>query len=113
MNGLTDDMERIHIFERKLKVITGLENVDMTGGNYQKGDVEPDHPLFPPKPENLKREPQSLSPSRILPQGQLNIPDDLKILKDKDALENTTEFKDYKKLYEEKIAKHYLGIGIQ
>ena len=30
VNGLTEDIERIHTFEQKLRVITGVENADKT-----------------------------------------------------------------------------------
>lgn len=111
MNGLTDDIERVHIFERKLKVITGLENTDMTGGNYQKGDVEADIPTNPPLPngEAPKRAPQSVTPAQVPPQSQV-IPDELKKLRNKETVEDSSEFKEYKKTYEEKIAANF---GIQ
>jgi len=108
MNGLTDDIERVHIFEKKLKVITGLENVDMTGGNYQRGDASPDIPTGPPtqNTESNNRAPQSITPPTLFPQNQI-ISDELKKLKNKEAIDDGPEFKDYKKTYEEKIAANF------
>lgn len=108
MNGLTDDIERVHIFERKLKVITGLENTDMTGGNYQKNDIEADIPTNPPlqNGETPKRAPQSVTPAQVPPQSQV-IPDELKKLRNKETVEDSPEFKEYKKTYEEKIAANF------
>lgn len=116
MNSLTDDMERIHIFERKLKVITGLENVDMTGGSYKKGDLEPDIPTNPPiqNGNTQKRAPQSVPSSAVPPQTQAPsaaqdqfLSAELKNLKNKESVEDNTEFKEYKKNYEEKIAANF------
>lgn len=116
MNSLTDDMERIHIFERKLKVITGLENTDMTGGLYKKGDIEPDTPINPPlqNGEAQKRSPQSVPEKNTPPQSQATpkvqdqfLTAELKALKNKEAVEDTPEYKEYKKGYEEKIAANF------
>ncbi|MBT3235532.1 MAG: peptidoglycan DD-metalloendopeptidase family protein [Bdellovibrionales bacterium] len=40
INSLTDDIERIHTFERKLRIITGLKNHDMSAPLYRNSDSE-------------------------------------------------------------------------
>ena len=50
INTLTEDIERINIFEKKLRIITGLDNVDMKQSLYS-GDKE--EPAKNEKDENI------------------------------------------------------------
>jgi murein DD-endopeptidase MepM/ murein hydrolase activator NlpD len=86
MNTLADDLKRINTFEKKLRVITGLEDVNSKGAIY--------------KPEK-ETEKDSFS------LDDLNSSLDLKI--DLDSIEDQPRFKELKKLYDKKIAAN-LGL---
>lgn len=80
MNTLADDLKRINTFERKLRVITGLEDVTTKG------------PLYKPT-RNEEKESYSLE--------DLNTSLDLKFDHD---IENQPRFRELKSLYDKKIA---------
>jgi len=80
MNTLADDLKRINTFEKKLRVITGLEDVSAKGAVY-KPEKEEDKESF------------SLD--------DLNSSFDIKIDSD---MEDQTKFKELKSLYDKKIA---------
>ncbi len=86
MNTLADDLKRINTFEKKLRVITGLEDVGTKGAVY--------------KP-NKEEEKESFSLE------DLNSSLDLKI--DVDSIEDQPRFKELKTLYDKKIAAN-LGL---
>lgn len=86
MNTLADDLKRINTFEKKLRVITGLEDAATKGAVYK-----------PTKDEN--KESFSLD--------DLNSSLDLKI--DVDSIEEQSKFKELKNLYDKKIAAN-LGL---
>ena len=87
MNTLADDLKRINTFEKKLRVITGLEDVSSKGA------------LFKPEKEPDKDETFSLD--------DLNTSLDLKI--DTESIEDQPKFKELKTLYDKKIAAN-LGL---
>jgi murein DD-endopeptidase MepM/ murein hydrolase activator NlpD len=97
INALTEDIERIHTFEKKLRIITGIEQIDMTREIKEKKEEK--IPINETK-ENDKEIPkggfinQSPSPSNILFENL----DDLKNIESKEA------YKKLKNLYEQKIA---------
>jgi murein DD-endopeptidase MepM/ murein hydrolase activator NlpD len=86
MNTLADDLKRINTFEKKLRVITGLEDVTTKGA------------LFRPEKEVNKES---------YPLDDLNSSLEMKI--DIDAIEDQTKFKELKSLYDKKIAAN-LGL---
>lgn len=81
MNTLGDDLRRINTFEKKLRVITGLEDVTNKG------------PLFKAEKEEEKKDSFSLE--------DLNSSFDLKFEED---FEDKPKFKELKSLYDKKIA---------
>lgn len=85
MNTLADDLKRINTFEKKLRVITGLEDITTKGAVYH-----------PEKEEN--KESFSLD--------DLNTSMDLKF---DDDIEDQPKFKELKSLYDKKIAAN-LGL---
>lgn len=86
MNSLADDLKRINTFEKKLRVITGLEDVSSKGA------------IFKPEKETDK---ESFS------LDDLNSSLDLKI--NIDDIEGQPRFKELKTLYDKKIAAN-LGL---
>ncbi len=86
MNTLADDLKRINTFEKKLRVITGLEDVS------QKG------PLYKPEKEEEK---ESFS------LDDLN--SSLEFKMDTEDIEDQPKFKELKSLYDKKIAAN-LGL---
>ncbi len=86
MNSLADDLKRINTFEKKLRVITGLEDVSTKGALY--------------KPEK-EAEKESFS------LDDLNSSLDLKM--DMETIEDQPKFKELKTLYDKKIAAN-LGL---
>jgi murein DD-endopeptidase MepM/ murein hydrolase activator NlpD len=86
MNTLADDLKRINTFEKKLRVITGLEDVT-SKGPINKPDKESDKDSFSFE--------------------DLNSSLDLKI--DIDSIEDQPKFKELKNLYDKKIAAN-LGL---
>lgn len=86
MNTLADDLKRINTFERKLRVITGLEDISSKGAIY--------------KPEK-EEEKESFS------LDDLNSSLDLKM--NTELIEEQDKFKELKSLYDKKIAAN-LGL---
>jgi murein DD-endopeptidase MepM/ murein hydrolase activator NlpD len=91
MNTLSEDLRRINTFERKLRVITGLEN----SGEEESGSLFP----LAPTPE----EEGALAPESTLnldPEKNLPVEEKLSFKE----MEETSEFKDLKSAYDKKIA---------
>ncbi len=86
MNTLADDLKRINTFEKKLRVITGLE------------DITSKEPIFKPEKESEKDS---------YPLEDLNSSLDFKI--NVDSIEDQPRFKELKSLYDKKIAAN-LGL---
>jgi murein DD-endopeptidase MepM/ murein hydrolase activator NlpD len=86
MNSLADDLKRINTFEKKLRVITGLEDINTKGALYR---------------------PEKEQESSSFSLDDLNTSLDLKI--DMDNVEERPEFKELKALYDQKIAAN-LGL---
>ncbi|MFL5784977.1 MAG: M23 family metallopeptidase [Bacteriovoracaceae bacterium] len=82
MNALSDDLKRINTFERKLRVITGLEDVTSKGALY--------------KPENGEEEDKESFLMKDL-NSSLDFNFDVNI-------EDQPKFKELKSLYDKKIA---------
>lgn len=90
LNSLTGDIERIHNFEKKLRIITGLENTDMT----KSYDV--DHPAGGGDKGSPNEPPQvNVQDSFIEIRSKIKEP----ALYDK--------YNNFKKLYEQKIATNF------
>jgi murein DD-endopeptidase MepM/ murein hydrolase activator NlpD len=103
INSLADDLHRINTFERKLRIITGLEDItiqpplmpDTKDGSYEMMD---DH-----NSEGAKRVPKSTNvPTQNEDEGRQVLFDDTKMETDKVYIE-------LKSLYDKKIAAN-LGI---
>lgn len=93
LNSLTDDIERIHNFEKKLRIITGLEEADMT--KAVKGHEEND--------KGTKKSKKGIGGP---PQVQ-NI-DPFKEIKNRIRKpSNHDKYNNFKKLYEQKIATNF------
>ncbi|MCR9205261.1 MAG: hypothetical protein NXH75_11820 [Halobacteriovoraceae bacterium] len=45
LNSLTEDLERIHTFEKKLRIITGIEEADLTQGIKSIDSGQEEYPL--------------------------------------------------------------------
>ena len=90
LNTLTDDIERVQQFERKLRVITGFENSDLTAPTKENKNIKKD----------IKRNPNSVS---------LPIENDLilKVRKPNEEIESLEKYQEIKDLYERKIATNF------
>ena len=101
IDSLIEDLERIHIFEKKLRIITGIDDSDTT------------RPLFPnprnaPVLEDMNEEPPpktSFLPSKRKPTTiNKNVFRTLNKLK---GYKKNPEYLNLKKLYEQKIASNF------
>jgi murein DD-endopeptidase MepM/ murein hydrolase activator NlpD len=91
MNALADDLRRINTFERKLRVITGLEestteSSQLLNWNSSEKENESDNPLSPKQTES--------SPAKENLEQTLDFTD----------LEEQPDFQNLKKAYDQKIA---------
>jgi len=93
VNGLTRDIDRIHIFEKKLRVITGLENADLsnptTPNTQDNQTVEKD--------ETILLKPQSKNIRGLTPQDETRFQN----------FKDQSEYLKLKELYEKKIASKF------
>ena len=117
LNSLTEDLERLHIFEKKLRIITGVEDVDTSKPIRRNRGVSPSRkkdktPLRESSPDSsLEGTPASSKESDEVSSTS----DGIKIegLRTLDKLKNYKKNKDYiklKNLYEQKIA---MNLGMQ
>jgi murein DD-endopeptidase MepM/ murein hydrolase activator NlpD len=98
LNTITDDIERIQQFEKKLRVITGYEQYDLTTPVKINHDMENhDHDM----PEKQERKPNSidLTPEAVTPIE--------KIKQGSTVIMESEEFADIRDLYERKIATNF------
>lgn len=98
LNSITEDLERINVFERKLRAITGLEAIQPTtvdAGSYNNR----------PNTNNIMAEPDgNYTPGsmiRIFKQSPTKTAEKL------EKFEDDKKYSETKKLYEEKIAAAY------
>ncbi len=92
INTLTKDLERIHIFETKLKTITGLD--------HSLRDGAP--PLSLPSKEELKANLKKINPNN-LPADTPSAPKE----PEDTSYKNNETYKEFKTLYEQKIAANF------
>lgn len=93
INAVTEDIERIRTFERKLRIITGLHEVDLTTEARETLNLE-----------IRSRGPQSEPPpsrSELPQEGTTSLRDRLR------NIHQSHEFNDLKDLYEKKIATNF------
>ena len=83
INSLTDDIERIQAFEKKLRIISGIEQSDMTT------------PLFTPRDQEQEEEEEGLNGSA---------PPEVPPLSNLENFKNNAEFVNLQTLYEQKMA---------
>ena len=101
INSLIEDLERIHIFEKKLRIITGIDDSDTT------------HPLrLNPKTAPMPDGPTVEKPPKTssLLEGREPAAAGEKIFRTLDSLkdyETNSEYLNLKKLYEQKIASNF------
>lgn len=98
LNSITEDLERINVFERKLRAITGLEAIKPTTvdagfsnkpTNTTSGISEPDREYTPGSMINIFK----IAPTKTAQKLEL--------------YEDDKKYKETKKVYEEKIASSY------
>lgn len=96
LNTINDDLDRINTFERKLRVITGLEAIEPTPiGNYQLNKTS----SIPYNQTNEKD--REISGTTVL---NIFKPNKLTWRERFNSFEDEKEFQQNKKIYEEKIA---------
>ncbi len=103
INSLTEDIERIHTFEKKLRIITGVEDFDMTQSLVNPATLDEDDHEQGTGPESGESPPNETIPkssSILSPTGKKFF----SILLDNKNVENAPEFQQLKNLYEQKIA---------
>lgn len=97
LNSLTEDLERIHTFEKKLRIITGMEDADLTQSlKDPKGQQE-----YPLNESGEKDQELEGSNSSELKEKQSQVFDDLDQLRN---YSESSEYQNLKDLYEKKIA---------
>lgn len=103
LNSLTEDLERIHTFEKKLRIITGLEEVDLTQSFQDEGPSEessiqkPSDGIEPvTKPKNSEEKNTQIIREHIF--------DKLDPLKN---FQDNQQYLNLKDLYEKKIATSF------
>ncbi len=102
INSLTDDLERIHTFEKKLRIITGLENVDMT--RKLKNKTELNQPGTFPKNKSGEKDAELDQDKTTQLKPTKSLFKNLQSLKDFDKAK---QYKSLKNLYEQKIATRF------
>ncbi len=95
LNTLTEDLERIHTFEKKLRIITGIEEADLTQ-SIKSLNTEDEYPL-----NKTEEKDQDISKEMDKEKKQTKIFDNLDQLK---TYSEAPEYKKLKDLYEKKIA---------
>lgn len=96
LNSLTEDLERIHTFEKKLRIITGMEEVDLT--QSIKGPTsQEEYPLNESGEKDQDFSDQEENPQK----EQTQVFENLEELK---KFSTSTDYKKLKDLYEKKIA---------
>jgi murein DD-endopeptidase MepM/ murein hydrolase activator NlpD len=109
INSLTDDIERVHTFEQKLRIITGLKGHDMSAPLYRNAvDEEGDKKL---KGDGVNRKPvKKIAPdqssSEMKRHGGEQLREELFAgLRAKiESPHKSSEYEQLKELYEQKIA---------
>jgi murein DD-endopeptidase MepM/ murein hydrolase activator NlpD len=103
VNGLTDDIQRIYTFEKKLRVITGVPSLDKetrSGQNNQENQVLPTTSSLPaPSLPTLEEE------EVVVTSTQVN--DEFELKFDFEKMTESTEYLDLKKSYEQSIASNF------
>ena len=98
VDALSDDLQRIKVFEKKLRIITGLEDITNTP------------PLKPTSPEGqdmmMDDHPPQNRPAKSSSYNPKNIPAQLVPVLDQNYRENP-EYTELKELYDEKIASNF------
>ncbi len=98
LNSITDDLERINVFERKLRAITGLEAIQPTtvdSGNNSR-----------PNGSNVLGEPdRDYSPGSMI---RIFKQQPTKTVQKLEQFEDDKKYQETKKSYEEKIASAYV-----
>ena len=101
INSLIEDLERIHVFEKKLRIITGIDDGDTTRPLLY-------NPKMAPVPEEATEE--NLPKTSYLMDGRQPNAADNKVFRTLDKLKNykkNSEYLNLKKLYEQKIASNF------
>ena len=101
INSLIEDLERIHVFEKKLRIITGIDNTDTTRPLFY-------NPKTAPVPEEPTEETLPKT-SSLLNERRPNTADKA-VFRTLDKLKNykqNPEYLNLKKLYEQKIASNF------
>jgi murein DD-endopeptidase MepM/ murein hydrolase activator NlpD len=107
INTLADDLNRIYVFERKLRAITGIDKVDLSeeASPFKlKGDEDSGEVL-----ENYPHEKEQFIPDKDKPipekkSGRINLPLEFDHIEE---VEDDPTFKTLKNLYEQKIANSF------
>ncbi len=97
VNTLTKDIDRIHVFEKKLRVITGLESTDLNREDYnESNENSPAQNDTTEKDKSIKRKKNNSDTTSIFKS--------LNYLKD---YKSSEEYTNLKSLYEKKIASDF------
>ena len=102
INSLIEDLERVHIFEKKLRIITGIDDDDTTRPLFL-------NPKTAPVPEESEDETPPKKSSLLKEEGS-NYAAGKKVFRTLNQLKDYKDHPDYlelKKLYEQKIASNF------
>ena len=107
MNSLSDDIQRIHTFEKKLRIVTGI---DTSADQYLPSLLKKSNE----NPDNIPIETGDETSSFSLPikpvETTLNSKFDLKLNLTPSEIEKEKDYNEIKSLYEKKIAEAF-GLG--
>lgn len=99
LNSLTEDLERIHTFEKKLRIITGIEEADLTQSIKGPQEEQEEYPLN--ETHEHDSEIDADEEDKIKQKKQTKIFENLDELK---TFSSSSEYNNLKDLYEKKIA---------
>jgi murein DD-endopeptidase MepM/ murein hydrolase activator NlpD len=94
---LSKDIERIHVFEKKLRIITGLDQTDLTGAIQEGTEVDGAADESSPKNGSSKaKDPQGNVPSK-----------NFRNLNQLKNFSNNSKYLEWRSHYEQKIASYF------
>lgn len=100
INSLSNDISRIHIFEKKLRIITGIE--DFPSSNIPK-DIQPEETGIGPTTDDTTQN-QSV---KLQTFDRDNLNQKLSIKFDTENITKNPDYKQLKNLYDKKIAEEF------
>ncbi len=103
VNTITDDIDRINVFEKKLRIITGVDAMD-TSRDFS--DLESDTSEEFGRDEHNHSEEEQRVPQSLPKQSHFKLKE-IELIKDIKKVEKEERFQNLKDLYEQKVATRF------